>query len=282
MVLRYRRRRHDVPSPDATAFRRERIRTTAVRAALVLLALGLGAAAFLSARGLEPRSNELVPGGRSAVIVLDVSLSIVAEDYGRVRGVLERLIESDNPSGLVVFSDVSYEMLPPRTPARELRPLLRFFTNTGDGPPPNPWTPAFQAGTRISEALELARDMLRRDRVSPASIILISDLETAPTDLPILGRVLGDLRRSPITVRVVPLSSSSDGLSFFRGFLGGDAFVDPVEPDAGPPRRLEVSLRGELPLALLVASGLVLLLLAAHEVFAGALAVDTRPAWRRA
>jgi von Willebrand factor type A domain len=277
-----RRRRHEVPSPDARVFRRERIRTTAIRAVLALLALVLAAAAFVSARGLEPRSNELVPGGRSGVVVLDVSLSIVAEDYGRVRGVLERLIRSNNPMGLVVFSDVSYELLPPRTPAKELRPLLRFFTSTGDGAPPNPWTPAFQAGTRISEALALARDMLRRDRVSPASILLISDLETAPTDLPVLGRVLGDLRRSPITVRVVPLSSSSDGLSFFRGFLGQEAFVDPVEPNAGPPRRLEVSLRGDLPLGLLLASAFALVLLAAHELWAAGLALDARPLWRRA
>ena len=223
-----------------------------------------------------------MPGGRSGVLVLDVSLSIVAQDYARVRAVLEQLIESDNPMGLVVFSDVSYELLPPRTPAKELRPLLRFFTRAGDEAPPNPWTPGFQAGTRISEAMELAREALRRDGVSPASIVLVSDLETAPTDLPILGRVLGGLRHSPVTVRVVPLSASSDGLTFFRGFLGEEAFVDPVEPNAGPPRTLEVSLRGELPLLLLVSSGLVLLLLAAHERFAGRLAITVGPGWRRA
>lgn len=276
-----RRRRHEVPSPDARSFRRVGLRTTAIRVALVVLALALAGAGVASARGLEPRSNELVPGGKSGVVVLDVSLSIVAQDYAKVRAVLERLIESDNPMGLVLFSDVSYELLPPRTPAKELRPLLRFFTRTGDGAPPNPWTPSFQAGTRISEALQLARDMIRRDHVAPASIILVSDLETAPTDLPVLGRVLSALRRSPVTVRVVPLSASSDGLSFFGGFLGRDAFVDPVEPKSGGARTLEVSLRGEVPLVLLVSSGLVLLLLGAYERFAGRLAVAT-PAGRRA
>lgn len=273
---------HEIPSPDAATFRRVRLRTTAVRAALVVLALALAGAGVASTRGLEPRSNELVPGGRSGVVVLDVSLSIVAQDYARVRAVLERLIESDNPMGLVVFSDVAYELLPPRTPAKELRPLLRFFMRAGEDVPPNPWTPGFQAGTLISEAMELAREMLRRDRVSPASIVLISDLETAPTDLPVLGRVLGGLRRSPITVRVVPLSASSDGLSFFGGFLGDEAFVDPVEPNRGEQQALEVSLRGELPLVLLISSGLVLLLLAAHEHFAGRLALGPGAGWRHA
>jgi hypothetical protein len=123
--------------------------------------------------------------------------------------------------------------------------------------------------------------MLRRDGVSPASIVLISDLETAPNDLPVLGRILDALRRSPVTVRVVPLSASSDGLTFFRGFLGEEGFVDPVEPTAGEPRTLDVSLRGELPLVLLLTSGLVLLLLAAHERFAGRLAVQAEPpGWR--
>ena len=276
------RRRRTIPSPDAGAFRRARIRTGILRAGLALVAVALAGAAFVAARGLEPRSNELVPGGRSGVLVLDVSLSIVTQDYARVRGVLERLIASDNPMGLVVFSDVSYELLPPRTPAKELRPLLRFFTPAGATTPPNPWTPGFQAGTRISEALELAHDMIRRDGVSPASIVLISDLETAPTDLTVLGRVLGELRRSPVTVRVVPLSASSDGRSFFGGLLGEEAFVDPVEANAGDARPIEVSLRGELPVALLVASGLMLLLLALHERVAGRLALPGGAGWRKA
>lgn len=279
--MRLRRRSHSViPSADATAFRRPWLRTTAIRVVLVVLALALALAGVAAARSLEPRSNELVPGGRSGVLVLDVSLSIVADDYARVRAVLERLVESDNPMGVVVFSDTAYELQPPRTPARELRPLLRFFTKVGGETPPNPWTPGFQAGTRISEAMELARDVLRRDGVSPASIVLVSDLETAPTDLPVLGRVLSDLRRSPITVRVAPLSASSDGVRFFTGLLGEEAFVDPVEPRAGPQPSLEVSLSGELPLALLVSSALVLGLLGLHELFAARLALGPGAGWR--
>jgi hypothetical protein len=273
-------RRKTIPSSDVGALRRARLRTGVIRVLLVVVACALLAGAFVSARDLEARSNEFVPGGRSSVVVIDVSLSIVTRDYVRVRGVLERVIAAGNPTGLVVFSDVAYELLPPRTPAKELRPLLRFFTLDGETLPPNPWTPSFQAGTRISTALDMAQRMLVRDRVSPASILLVSDLESAPTDFTALGRTLSRIKRSSTTMRVVPLSATSDGEAFFGGILGRDAFVDPVEPSADEPRDIEVSLRGETPLLLLLASGLVFLVLAAHERFAGRIALPAGAGWR--
>jgi hypothetical protein len=276
------RRSRSIPSPDTAELRRPRRRTAIVRASLVLVACGLLATAVLSARDLEPRSNEFVPGGRSGVVVVDVSLSIVNSDYARVRGVLENVVSAGNPMGLVVFSDAAYELMPPRTPARELRPLLRFFTLDGDELPPNPWLPSFQAGTRISSALDLAQRMLQRDKVAPASILLLSDLETAPSDFTALGQMLSRIKRSDTTMRVVPLSATSDGRAFFGGILGFDAFVDPVEPNAGAPSAIEVTLRGETPLLLLLASALVLLALAAHERFAGRLALPGGAGWRRA
>ncbi len=275
------RRSRTIPSPDTRTLRRPRIRTSAVRALLVLVACGLVATAFVSARDLEARSNEFVPGGRSSVVVIDVSLSILNTDYARVRGVLERLISAGNPVGLVVFSDTAYELMPPRTPSVELRPLLRFFTLQKDQLPPNPWLPSFQAGTMISGALEMAQRMLERDKVDPASILLISDLETAPSDFTALGRVLSRIKRSDTTMRVVPLSATSDGRAFFGGILGFDSFVDPVEPNAGEARTIEVNLRGETPLLLLLASAFVFIALAAHERFAGRLALPAGAGWRR-
>jgi von Willebrand factor type A domain len=270
-----------IPSPDARALGRARLRTGIVRTGLVALACGLAAAAVFFARGLEPRSNELVPGGRSGVVVLDVSLSIVDRDYANVRALLERLIESDNPMGLVLFSDVAYELTPPRTPAKELQSILRFFTLHDGRLPPNPWSPTFSAGTQISLGLDLASDMLERDRVSPASILLISDLNTAPSDLTALRHALNRLRQADVAVRVVPLSASSDGLALFGGLLGADAFVDPVEPSAGEPRIVDVSLGGETPYALLIASALVFIALAAYERYAGRLALPGGAGWRK-
>lgn len=276
-----RRRSRTIPSSDAPALRRARVRTGAVRAVLVVLACALVGAAYLSTRGLESRANELVPGGRSGVVVIDLSLSIVEQDYADVRSVLERLIRAGNPTGLVVFSDVAYELLPPRTPATELKPLLRFFTPEGVKLPANPWTPNFQAGTRISEAVDLAHSMLRRDRVSPASILLISDLETAPTDYGPLGRTLRKLADSDVKLRVAALSPSSDALTFVGGIAGREAFVDLVEPSAGDAAPLEVSLRGDTPTLVLLASGLALLVLAAYEILAGRLALPAGAGWRR-
>jgi len=276
-----RSRTRSIPTPDAAQLRRARLRTGVVRAVLVALACGLLGAAFLSARSLEPRSSELTPGGRSGVVVIDLSLSIVGRDYARVRAVLERLIRADNPMGLVVFSDTAYELLPPRTPAKELRPLLRFFTVRGGSLPANPWTPSFQAGTRISSALQLAQDMLVRDHVEPASILLISDLESAPADLLPLAQVLSRIERTSTTVRVVPLSASSDSLAFFVRLLGDGAFVDPVEPNAGEVPALDVTLSGESPRWLLLAAGLCLVALAAHERFAGRLLLPAGAGWRR-
>jgi hypothetical protein len=210
--------------------------------------------------------------------VIDVSLSIIGRDYARVRGVIERVIRAGNPMGLVIFSDAAYELLPPRTPAKELRPLLRFFTLTDGELPENPWTPSLRAGTRISSALALAQDMLERDQVAPASILLVSDLETAPSDLTPLGKTLSRIEQSSTTLRVVQLSASSDAMSFFGGILGPDAFVEPVEPDAGATPSLDVSLHGESPFWLLLAGGLVLVVLAAHERFAGRLALPAKGA----
>jgi len=276
----FRRRRATIPSSDAPAFRRARLRTGIVRAVLVVAALVLVGVAYLSTRGLESRSSELIPGGRSNVVVIDLSLSIVSRDYADVRKVLERLIRAGNPTGLVVFSDVAYELFPPRTPAKELKPLLRFFAPRGDQLPPNPWTRDFQAGTKISEALDLAHHMLARDHATPASILLISDLETAPTDYTTLGRSLRRLAASDITVRVAALSPSSEAVSLFAGILGKQAFVDIVQPHASDASRLQIALHGRTPLLLLLASALALVVLAAHEVLAGRLALPAGAGWR--
>jgi von Willebrand factor type A domain len=274
-----RRARRAIPTSDASAFRRVVVRTHAVRWVLALSALALLAAGFSFTRGLEQQRSGLVPPGSSAVVVLDVSLSITDRDFRRSRRVLERLIASRTPVGLVVFSDIPYELLPPGTPARELRPLLRLLTPQAGRLPPNPWQTSFSAGTLISASLELAQQMLRRDRVEDGSILLVSDLQTAPQDYGQLGRTLSRLRRSSISVRVAALSPPSDGLALFERLLGPDAFVDPIEPSEGPVPRIESSLRGRTPIGLLIAGALLFLALAAHEQFAGRLALP-RPGWR--
>ncbi len=159
--------------------------------------------------------------------MIDVSLSIAEANYIDVRRTLRQLIRIDAPVGLVFFSDIPYELLPPGTPASELEPLLGVLqpSKSKAAPPINPWWDSYRAGTRISAAMELARDMLERDKVEDGFIVLVSDLETAPDDVQATTRVLQDIQRSSIDMRVVPMSASSDSLRLFEGMLGPKAFA---------------------------------------------------------
>ena len=271
------RRSGAVDLHDVGAFRRVIGRTGLIRLVLAGGAVALVLAAAAAAR--EPATTEqaLIPQDRVGVVVLDLSLSITDDDYGAIRRVLRRLVAEEATIGLVVFSDVPYELLPPGTPAAELRPLLRLLVAPRLGPPSNPWTQTFRAGTRISVALELASETLERDRVQGGSILLVSDLETAPEDVPALAGSIAELRRAGIEFGVVPLSPSSDALSLFAGLIRADAsetFAERApsgeQPEAG-------SAGVELPVRLLVLGLLAFCLLAAHELFAGRLGLP-RPA----
>jgi hypothetical protein len=265
-----RRRRTVIDSHDAPALRAVAIRTGLVRLVLALLALALLAAAVASARSLEVHPEGLLPTGTTGVIIVDLSLSIGDQNLQDVRRALRRVVNANEPIGLVVFSDVPYELLPPGTPARELRSILQLLAPRR-GTVSHPWQQGYRAGTRISEALELARDMLRRDRISRGSILLLSDLDTAPDDYDRLSRTLQSIRHE-VRVRVIPLSPTSDGRRLFAGTLGEDALTEPSELGTrvtdGPS-----GIRGGTPVTLLVLSGLCLAALGAHERFGARLAL---------
>jgi len=275
-------RRRSIPSGDVGPLRRISLRTNAFSLVLALGALAFLAAAVSTARGLDQQRNGLVRGNTpSTVVVLDLSLSITDQDYRVMRQMIAKLIRAQTPIGLVVFSDIPYELLPPRTPASQLRPLLRLLTPTPDGRlPPNPWNANFTAGTLISAALQLAQRMLVKNQIHNGSILLASDLQTAPTDYDDLGRVLTRLRSTSTTLRVVPLSPSSDGVTLFQKIAGPGAFVNGIQPSQGGVPRVETVLRGRTPLGLLVAGVLLLVALAAHERYAGRLALPRGAGWR--
>lgn len=262
-----------VGSHDAGALRVATFRARVLRVVLIAAAVTLLGLATSSARGLNPSTVGLVPGS-GVVVVVDLSLSIGEDDYNDIRRTIRRLIDDDASVGLVIFSDVGYELLPPGTPAGELRPLLRHLiprrtTPEDAGLPVNPWSQSFRAGTRISSALELARDTLVRDKVKNASILLLSDLITAPEDVPQLARTLQELRQQSIAVRVVPLSPLKDGRTIFEGLLGKSALIAPSQ--IGGPQPGWAKTRVELPAGLLILGGSLLAVLAAHERFVGRL-----------
>jgi hypothetical protein len=242
-----------------------------LRIVLVAAAVALLAAAAASARTLETEERALLPQGSVGMVVVDLSLSIAEEDYNVVRGALRRLVEEDARIGLIVFSDVPYELLPPGTPASEIRPMLRLLVPPRLGPPVNPWSQTFRAGTRISTAIQMAADALERDEVESGSILLVSDLETAPDDVEPLARTVAGLERRGVALRVFGIAPSSDARLIFRGLLQDDAFVAPLE--GSDPIPLESQARHGLPIVLLVLGGLLFLALALHERFGGRLAL---------
>jgi hypothetical protein len=273
LLGRLARRPAAVDSHDVAALGSTITRTGLLRLALAGAAVALVLAAVAVARDPATTERALIPQDRVGVVVLDLSLSITDDDYTEIRRVLRRIIAEKASIGLVVFSDVPYELLPPGTPASELTPLLRLLIAPELGQAQTPWTQTFRAGTRISVALELARATLERDRVAAGSILLVSDLETAPDDVPALSRTISEIDRAGIDLGVVPLAPSSDALNLFAGLLDDDALAgfaeqapDGTRPDAG-------SAGVGLPVALLVLGALVFLALAAHERFAGRLAL---------
>jgi hypothetical protein len=250
-----------IDSPDVAGLRRPVWRTRALRASLAAVALALAFAFVWAARDLDTRDPGLLPRGTTGVVVIDLSLSIADEDYAAVRRVLGELAESDSRIGLVIFSDVPYELLPPGTPARELLPVLRLLVPRADGAP-NPWTQSFRAGTRISAALELAADMLERDRIANPSILLVSDLATAPDDVPALAQTIAALRLRGIPLRVSGIDPSSDGRALFGALLEEGALT--VAGDPGETSR-RAGAAGAPPSTLLALAALLFAALAVHE-----------------
>lgn len=268
-----------VDSHETQVLRRVSLRTRVLQAVLVIAALALFAQATASARALDPAKPTFLPE-RSGVLVLDLSLSIGEKDYAAIRQTLRRLIDDDGSMGLVIFSDLAYELLPPGTPSAELRPLVRYLVPRRGGAdearPVSPWSESFSAGTRISAALELARNILRRDGVKNGSILLVSDLVTAPEDVPELARTLHELNRQSLIVRVVALSPLQAGRTVFETLLGKDALIEPSQ--LRNPQRVTVKTSSALPTGFLILGGILLAVLAANERFAGRLGL---PSMRR-
>jgi von Willebrand factor type A domain len=276
--IRAPRRAHRISSHDARSFTAGTWRARLLRLVFAAAAVALLAASFASARDLDTRERGLLPKGTTGVVVLDLSLSIADEDYDAVRAALERLAADDVRIGLVVFSDVAYELLPPGSPSSELRPLFRFLQVPKEftAPPVNPWTSGFRAGTRISSALELAQDMLVRDGVQNPSILLVSDLETAPEDVPLLARTVDGLRRSNIELEVAALGPSSDAQTLFSEFLADSPFALPSDEGGETSGPTTESTYGT-PNALLVLGALLFAALALHERFGARLALPLVP-----
>jgi VWA domain-containing protein len=251
-VPRLSRRVPAIPSGDLASMRRPWVITTIVRLALLALMIALLAGAFVAARGLEPREAAFLPEGTTGIIVLDVSQSVTDPVYRRIARTLERIASSRQSVALVAFSDLPYELLPPGSPAKELRPIIRFFEprpgydeqRTGLAYPHNPWNEVFSGGTQISSGLVLAEELIEREQIANPSILLISDLDTAPSDETTLTSTLARFETTGVNLRIVPLFANDADLAYFERLVGKDAMVSPARLDAEIAREAESSLVG--------------------------------------
>ena len=188
--------------------------------------VGLVVAAVLLARGSDDTPSRLLPPGTSGIVVIDVSRSVDGQTYEPIASILRQLIALREPVGVVAFSDVAYQLLPPGSPSRELRPLLRLFTPEQSGVEESPWSPAFTAGTRISTGLELTRAILERQHIRNGAVLLVSDLQTASSDIADMTEAVIEYRKAGIALRIAALSAQAQNRRLFERLVGKDAFAD--------------------------------------------------------
>jgi hypothetical protein len=259
-------RRRAIPLSDAGAFARCARRTLVVRAALAVCLVGALAAVYAGSHETK-KGGTLLPRSRSSVVAIDLSWSVSYGNYQQIERTLRDLAGSGRRIGLVLFSDVAYEALPPGTPAAELKPYLRFFQKRGT---PNPWTDAFAGGTRIWTALDLARQMLQRARIADGLVVLISDLADAPNDRGQLAQTLVTYARDSIPIKVVALDPTPEDAQLFRGALDhGGGSVTTLEPVSGEVRPARTG--PAFPLGVVAAVAGLALLLGVNEQALGSL-----------
>ena len=155
-----------LPASEPGLLRHSARRTLVLRSLLGGGLLALLVLAVVVARGEDMRNAPLVPSGKTGILVLDLSASTSEAAFAQT---IQKLANADERVGVVAFSDAAYELVPPGSPGRELLPLLRFFTAVDGKQPPaqNPWD-EFRAGTRVSEGLRVAGDILREEGISTA------------------------------------------------------------------------------------------------------------------
>jgi len=252
-----------IPLADAPALRPAARRTLVIRFALAALLAGLVIAAVVVSRHPNTQTIVALPAHSSVIVVLDISASISADTYSRIGSTLNSLVRSGGRYGLVVFSDQAYEALPPGTAARDLEPLVRFFTlkpargGFAQTFPPNPWEQVFSAGTKISAGLELAHQIAFEDRLSRPIAILVSDLDDDPEDLLRLTTIINALKRDGIPLRIVALNPSTQDVALFKRLTSGAPIVRAGRLQPGPQPRNQTPFPWTLfALALVVAAGI--------------------------
>jgi hypothetical protein len=263
------RRRGATPLADLPRLRSAAGRTTLLRAAFALGLAATLAAAMLLARGAGAGRAAVLPeGATTGVVALDVSASIAGNTYGRVAGMLRGIAAANQSIGLVMFSDVAFELLPPNSPPGALLQFLPYFKplRISEGSPVfarNPWD-SFSGGTRIAVGLKQAAAALRRAHVTRGSILLVSDLDDGVEDREPLAAEAVALKHQHIPVRILPLYAAPSDRSIFASLFGADAFIK-ASAFAHSAGRHSNPLAADSAWALLGVGALLVLQLAGNE-----------------
>lgn len=271
--------RHEpgLPYAELSAFRRPRLRTTLFRLILGIALVGVFLGALTVARNRDAQPDPLLPVGTTGMIVLDLSASAgLQPEYGQL---LRRIAAANEPTGVVVFSDHAYELVPPGTPGKDLAPMIRFFSATSVE---NPWE-SFQTGTNLAVGLEAAREVLERDRIERGTILLASDLEFFSDDGARLTTALAELRSEGTELRILPLGAREEQKRFFEAIVGADVFIELDEATAVAAGRSDSAVRlaeENMPWLFVVLAITLALLLAANERACGRLRLPAREGTR--
>jgi len=254
-------------------------RTTFVRVGLaVALAATLAGAALLARSAGSGRAAVLPVGAKAGVVVVDMSASVAGPTFERVATVVRGLVTANQAMGLVMFSDVAYELLPPNSPPSALQQFVRFFSpeRVSKGQPvfgQSPWS-QFSGGTRISTGLIAGVEALRRAHITHGSLVLMSDLNDGQDDKePLVAEALA-LRKAHVPIRIVPLHAAPQNVQLFGQLFGPHVFVSVhAFKHAGKRRVLPIAVSSPWTL---LAVGLVFVgLLAANERFNSRLVPET-------
>jgi hypothetical protein len=258
-----------IPLADMAALTPAWRRTRAIRGVLAAALAMLVVVTVLQLRHPGTRTLRFLPNASNGIVALDLSASISSDTFNRIGATLDELASTNGRFGLVVFSDVAYQALPPGTPSSALRPYARYFkvpeqTTPGLAPafPVNPWTNSFSAGTRISAGLGLALTLIRSERLAHPGVILISDLDDDPGDDVALRSIALAYRQEAVKLRIVALNPSPNDQQRFSQLLGSaaqitQAHLPGVRPAAG---------EAEFPAGLAVLAIVIALALAANEL----------------
>jgi len=270
-------RRGAVQLADLPQLARQATRTSVVRIALALALAGTLAAIALDARSAgSGRAAVLPEGATTGIVALDMSASISGPIYARVAAVLRGIVNANQSIGLEMFSDTAYELLPPNSPPGALLQFVPFFVPVrySSGAPiftQSPWD-LFSGGTRVARGLIGAENALKRAHIQHGSILIVSDLDDASADLPLLSGEALRLQREHIPVRIVPLFADPVNARLFATLFGQKAFVSPSVFTHTAKRR-EQPVAATAPWGLLALGLLLVLLLTGNERLNARLAV---------